>query len=320
MKKILLAILIAILTISAMLDIKDYMLGNKFDQNKLYDNSGIFTQYTDVLRDMETNLSDAGLGVSTLTNRMYKLPNNHYYTLQMYNVDYKQSTYLYSGLIEIKNANETELKLPENNLELVTVNNEFKDHSWQVDSKVGTFDFVVGDFGNSNTEDREMSDDDGERGLRISLTPKKGITKINNNGIWLDHANFKVGMQNKMKVFNNEQEAIKAVKQDDFGKALGVIKSKHMNFYIYSNQVDIFKEYTIIPVSLKGNQIKAGKFERFTFEGDDEVDEVIEERIDDVDFKLNFQKNNEKFKKMKHQLKDGKMYIAVEVRGEDDGK
>lgn len=36
MKKILLGILIAILALGAVLDTKDYVLGNKFDETKLY--------------------------------------------------------------------------------------------------------------------------------------------------------------------------------------------------------------------------------------------------------------------------------------------
>ncbi|WP_414042357.1 hypothetical protein ACMGE9_08445 [Macrococcus sp. EM39E] len=320
MKRIFLALLIAILATSAVLDIKNYVLGNKFDQNKLYDSSGIYEGYQEAKDDMTSNFTDAVGTSGSINNRIYKLPNNHYYTLQMLTGNYKKSTYLYSGLIEIKNANETELTFPKNKLELIVVNHEFKDKSWQVKSKVGTFDFVAGDFGNSNPDDRKMSDDDGKRGLRISLTPKKGVTRINNNGIWLDHANFKVGMQNQMKVYKSEQKAIKSVKKDDFGKLLGVIQTKDMNFHIFRNQVDVFKEITVIPVSLKDNQIKAGKFERFTFEKGDGIKEVIEERIDDVDYILNFQQNSENIKKMKDQLKDGNMHIAVEVRGEKNAK
>ncbi len=320
MKKILLGILIAILALGAVLDTKDYVLGNKFDETKLFDYSGVFEQYSDILSEMETNLSDAGMDIASINNRIYKLPNNHYYTLQMYTGHYKKSTYLYSGLIEFKNSNEVILSLPKNKLELVTVNQEFKDRSWQINSKAGAFDFEVGNFGNSNTDDRKMSDDSGERGLRITLSPKKDVIEINNNGVWLDHAKFKVGMQKPMKVFNSEQEAVNAVKQDDFGKALGVIKSKDMNFYVFKNQVEIFKEITIIPVSHKDNQIKAGKYERFTFEKDDGVKEVIEEQVDNVNYTLRFQQSSDKFEKIANQLKDGDMHIAVKVRGEDHAK
>ncbi|RAI80145.1 hypothetical protein BFS35_010190 [Macrococcoides goetzii] len=320
MKKILLGILIAILALGAVLDTKDYVLGNKFDETKLYGDEGVLGSYGDTISDMENNLTEAGMDIASRSSRIYKLPNNHYYILQMFESFYRKSDYLYTGLIEIKNANETELTYPDNKLELIEVNKKFEQKSWKVNSKAGTFDFKVGKFGDVSDDDKQMMDDDGKHGLSISLTPKEGVITVGRNGIWFDNDKRKIGMQNAMKSYATEKEAVNAVKKDDFGKLIGVIKSKQMNFYVYRNQIDIFKEYTIIPVSLKDNKYTAGKYERFTYETDSITDIKAEEQVDNVNYTLRFQQSSDKFEKIANQLKDGDMHIAVKVRGEGHAK
>lgn len=320
MKKILLGILTAILALGAVLDTKDYVLGNKFDETKLYGVTGDFLSYEEAIDDMEMNLSNTDLNLSASMNRIYKLPNNHYYILQMFESFYRKSDYLYTGLIEIKNANETELTYPDNKLELIEVNNKFEQKSWKVNSKAGTFDFKVGKFCDVSDDDKQMMDDDGKHGLSISLTPKEGVITVGRNGIWFDNDKRKIGMQNAMKSYATEKEAVNAVKKDDFGKLTGVMQSKQMNFYVYRNQIDIFKEYTIIPVSLKDNQYTAGKYERFTIEKGSIADIKAEEQVDNVNYTLRFQQSSDKFEKIANQLKDGDMHIAVKVRGEGHAK
>lgn len=320
MKKILLGILIAILALGAVLDTKDYVLGNKFDETKLYGDMGVLGSYGDTISDMENNLTEAGMDIASRSSRIYKLPNNHYYILQMFESFYRKSDYLYTGLIEIKNANETELTYPDNKLELIEVNKKFEQKSWKVNSKAGTFDFKVGKFGDVSDDDKQMMDDDGKHGLSISLTPKEGVITVGRDGIWFDNNKRKIGMQNTMKTYASEKEAVNAVKKDDFGKLIGVMQTKQMNFYVYRNQIDIFKEYTIIPVSLKDNKYTAGKYERFTYETDSIADIKAEEQVDNVNYMLRFQQSSEKFEKIANQLKDGDMHIAVKVRGEGNAK
>ncbi|WP_414048739.1 hypothetical protein [Macrococcus animalis] len=322
MKKILLALLITLLAISAILDTKNYVLGNKFDITKLYDISGDFDSYNDAVNVMETNLTDTNLDLSSSSNRIYKLPNNHYYILQMFNTFYRKSDYLYTGLIEIKNANETELTVPAEKLKLIEVNGEFENDVWKVNSKAGQFDFKVGQFGDVDEDegDKQMMDDNGKKGLSISLTPKKGVVEIGRDGIWFDNQKKKVGMTYEMNAFNTESEAIKAVKKDDFGKVIGVIKSDFMNFHIFKSSIDVINEYTIIPVRRDGNQFKSGKFERFSYMSDDIVDIDLKEEVEGVHYRVRLQQDNEKFEKMNNQIKDGKMHIAVEVRGEENAE
>lgn len=320
MKKILLGILIAILALGAILDTKNYVLGNKFDETKLYGDVGVLGSYGDTISDMENNLTEAGMDVASRSSRIYKLPNNHYYILQMFESFYRKSDYLYTGLIEIKNANETELTDPDNKLELIEVNKKFEQKSWKVNSKAGTFDFKVGKFGDVSDDDKQMMDDDGKHGLSIALTPKEGVITVGRDGIWFDNDKRKIGMQNAMKSYATEKEAVNAVKKDDFGKLIGVMQTKQMNFYVYRNQIDIFKEYTIIPVSLKDNKYTAGKYERFTYETDGIADIKAEEQVDNVNYTLRFQQSSDKFEKIANQLKDGDMHIAVKVRGESHAK
>lgn len=320
MKKILLGILIAILALGAILDTKNYVLGNKFDETKLYGDVGVLGSYGDTISDMENNLTEAGMDVASRSSRIYKLPNNHYYILQMFESFYRKSDYLYTGLIEIKNANETELTYPDNKLELIEVNKKFEQKSWKVNSKAGTFDFKVGKFGDVSDDDKQMMDDDGKHGLSIALTPKEGVITVGRDGIWFDNDKRKIGMQNAMKSYATEKEAVNAVKKDDFGKLIGVMQTKQMNFYVYRNQIDFFKEYTIIPVSLKDNKYTAGKYERFTYETDSIADIKAEEQVDNVNYTLRFQQSSDKFEKIANQLKDGDMHIAVKVRGESHAK
>lgn len=320
MKKILLGILIAILALGAILDTKNYVLGNKFDETKLYGDVGVLGSYGDTISDMENNLTEVGMDVASRSSRIYKLPNNHYYILQMFESFYRKSDYLYTGLIEIKNANETELTYPVNKLELIEVNKKFEQKSWKVNSKAGTFDFKVGKFGDVSDDDKQMMDDDGKHGLSIALTPKEGVITVGRDGIWFDNDKRKIGMQNAMKSYATEKEAVNAVKKDDFGKLIGVMQTKQMNFYVYRNQIDIFKEYTIIPVSLKDNKYTAGKYERFTYETDSIADIKAEEQVDNVNYTLRFQQSSDKFEKIANQLKDGDMHIAVKVRGESHAK
>lgn len=320
MKKILLGILIAILALGAILDTKNYVLGNKFDETKLYGDVGVLGSYGDTISDMENNLTEAGMDVASRSSRIYKLPNNHYYILQMFESFYRKSDYLYTGLIEIKNVNETELTYPDNKLELIEVNKKFEQKSWKVNSKAGTFDFKVGKFGDVSDDDKQMMDDDGKHGLSIALTPKEGVITVGRDGIWFDNDKRKIGMQNAMKSYATEKEAVNAVKKDDFGKLIGVMQTKQMNFYVYRNQIDNFKEYTIIPVSLKDNKYTAGKYERFTYETDGIADIKAEEQVDNVNYTLRFQQSSDKFEKIANQLKDGDMHIAVKVRGESHAK
>lgn len=320
MKKILLGILIAILALGAVLDTKDYVLGNKFDETKLYGDVGVLGSYGDTISDMENNLTEAGMDVASRSSRIYKLSNNHYYILQMFESFYRKSDYLYTGLIEIKNANETELTYPDNKLELIEVNKKFEQKSWKVNSKAGTFDFKVGKFGDVSDDDKQMMDDDGKHGLSIALTPKEGVITVGRDGIWFDNDKRKIGMQNAMKSYATEKEAVNAVKKDDFGKLIGVMQTKQMNFYVYRNQIDNFKEYTIIPISLKDNKYTAGKYERFTYETDGIADIKAEEQVDNVNYTLRFQQSSDKFEKIANQLKDGDMHIAVKVRGESHAK
>lgn len=320
MKKILLGILIAILALGAILDTKNYVLGNKFDETKLYGDVGVLGSYGDTISDMENNLTEAGMDVASRSSRIYKLPNNHYYILQMFESFYRKSDYLYTGLIEIKNANETELTYPDNKLELIEVNKKFEQKSWKVNSKAGTFDFKVGKFGDVSDDDKQMMDDDGKHGLSIALTPKEGVITVGRDGIWFDNDKRKIGMQNAMKSYATEKEAVNAVKKDDFGKLIGVMQTKQMNFYVYRNQIDNFKEYTIIPISLKDNKYTAGKYERFTYETDGIADIKAEEQVDNVNYTLRFQQSSDKFEKIANQLKDGDMHIAVKVRGESHAK
>lgn len=320
MKKILLGILIAILALGAILDTKNYVLGNNFDETKLYGDVGVLGSYGDTISDMENNLTEAGMDVASRSSRIYKLPNNHYYILQMFESFYRKSDYLYTGLIEIKNANETELTYPDNKLELIEVNKKFEQKSWKVNSKAGTFDFKVGKFGDVSDDDKQMMDDDGKHGLSIALTPKEGVITVGRDGIWFDNDKRKIGMQNAMKSYATEKEAVNAVKKDDFGKLIGVMQTKQMNFYVYRNQIDNFKEYTIIPISLKDNKYTAGKYERFTYETDSIADIKAEEQVDNVNYTLRFQQSSDKFEKIANQLKDGDMHIAVKVRGESHAK
>lgn len=320
MKRILISIFIVILCIGAFLDTRTYILGNDVDVNSGYTPESLFSTRQEALDEMDFALEMKNVHPSGIMNRLYKLPNHHYYELVMKDVNYKRSSYLYTTFVEQHNANEYALKVPKNSWNLISVNRKFQQKSWDINSKVGTFDFNSGSFNNRNTEDRPIVSDDKASGLSVSLTPKKGIISMNKDGLWLDHANFKIGMQEKMKSYGAEIEAVKAVKRDDFGNAIGVVKTNNMNFHFFLNQVGDYKEYTVIPVKVNSNQYISGKYERFTFYIDDVVETYIEDAVEGVTYQLHFQEGNDKLKHYPNEIKHKDMHIAVEVRGDKDAK
>lgn len=321
MKKILLGVLIVFLLIAAFFDTKDYVLGNKLKGINKAMVTEVNPDYETAKYEMEMAMDNTVKSIKASYYKKYKLPNNNYYILKMINSDYKMSYYLLTGLIEIKNANETLLTFPKDELQLISVNDKYEQKSWDLKSKAGVHHFKVGEFSNSdNLDDRFMLNGKGTAGVQMSFTPKKGVIEIDENGIWLDHGKNKVGMNHRMQSFTSEKEAIAKVKQDDFGKQVGVVKANDMHFYIFKNEVDVFDEYTVIPVLVKDNQLKAGKFERFTFNGDFGADAKTTEAVEGFTYRLHFQQDADKFKHYEHQVKVDKMHIAVKVRGESHAK
>ncbi|WP_420493950.1 hypothetical protein QA541_09315 [Macrococcus psychrotolerans] len=323
MKKILLGLFIVFLAIGAIRDTKDYVLGN--DLTDLEVESGLYSgQYLDY-EEASSAMSDAmGEKFSVKANhvdRTFKLPNGHYYSWKMMDGDYKRSQYLYTGFIENISKDTTELTFPENEFNLVSVNGKFEQKTWDIKSKAGVHHFQSGAFSKATKlEDRIMTNDDESEGVTVATELKDGVIQMNEKGIWLNKANNKVGMNEPMKAFDTEEAAVSAATQEVFGKSVGVIKSKNMNFHIYQNKVDAFNEYTVISVRLKEQQYYAGQYERFTFIADTVVDTHTEEAVEGITYKLHFQHDVDKLKQYKKQLKDGHMYIGVEVRGEDYGK
>ncbi|WP_414045752.1 hypothetical protein ACMGE5_05170 [Macrococcus equi] len=318
MKKILLSLFAAILATGAFLDTKNYIQGNNIELNS-YDPAGSYQTKQEAVDEMGYALELIDVDSHAEMKRIFKLPNKSYYTLEMLDAQKNQSSYLYTGLIETQNGNTSILEFPEHKWELISVNNDYKNKSWDVNSKAGKFHFNVGDFVSNDIDNRIIINDDESAGMSIDYTPKKGVIEMNDNGVWLDHAKFKVGMQNKSKTYPTEDAAVNAVKQNDFGKRLGVIKMRDMNFYVYVNQVAEFNEYTIVPVRLKDNQFIAGKYERFTFESEDIFEVSMEEQVEGILFTVHFQQDNEKLKKYSNTLKHKHMHIAV-VGGKQDAK
>ncbi|MCE4957410.1 hypothetical protein [Macrococcoides caseolyticum] len=320
MKKILLACFIVLLILGALLDTRNYVLGNRLEISSALMPEGEFETVSDAEGEMGYLLESQGISDYSVIKRLYKLPNRNYYTLEILDATYKQSEYLYTGLIETKHATVSNLKVPKSSFELVRVNQQFKDKSWEIPSKVGVFHMSAGTFDNEATEDRIITNDAETAGVTVSLTPKKGIVEVNHDGVWLDHAKFKVGMENRMKRYSSEDAAVEAVKQGDFGKQIGMVKTQHMHCYIFLNKVAEYNEYTFIPVMLQDGQFMAGKFERFTYETDDIVDIGMEEAIEGIPYKIYLQQNNEHPKVFKNEIRHKDMHIAVVERGVKDGK
>lgn len=318
MKRILLTLFIALLVSGAVLDTKSYIVGDQKKLDATFSQSGEFETEAEAKEAMDSTLEMNDLHSESVMNRYYKLPNKHYLNVTMLSPTHKMSSYLYTGLIETDDAHSSTLTFPEHDFELVSVNHQFKQKAWDVESKAGQLHFNIGDFSNSKLEDRMVVSEDDSAGVSVSMTPKKGVITVNRNGLWLDHANFKVGMNEKLRTFTSENEAVKAVQQDDFGKEIGVIKTDEMNFHIFYNAVSDYNEYTVIPVETHG-EIKAGKFERFTFH-EDIVDAKTEEKVDGVTYQLHFQQGKDKNKSYKNKVEHKKMDIGVEVGGVDDAK
>lgn len=323
MKKGLLGLFIAFLLVSLIWDVKDYMLGDQLTDDAVA--SELYAGQYESFEEASSTINDA-MGtdfnvIGSITEHIYKLPNNHYYVLEIKKASHKASLYLYTGFIEQKHKDVTELTFPENDFNLISTNKKFKSKSWDIKSKAGVHHIQTGAFSKgTKLENRIIRNVDESEGVTLATELKDGVIQMNEKGIWLDKGNNKIGMNESMKAFDTEEAALSAVTKESFGKPVGVIKSKNMNFHIYQNKVDAFKEYTVIPVHMKDNQYYAGKYERFTFVEDSEVNTKTEEAVEGVTYKLHFQHDVEKFKQYKKQLKDGNMYIGVEVRGEHYGK
>lgn len=323
MKKGLLGLFIAFLLVSLIWDVKDYVLGDQLMRNDVASEfySGQYESYEEASSIINDTMGNKFEVIGSLTEHIYKLPNNHYFVLAMRDGKHKASSYLYTGFIEQKHKDVTELTFPENDFNLISTNGKFKSKSWDIKSKAGVHHVQIGAFSNgTKLEDRIMTNDDETEGVTVTTDLKDGVTQMNEKGIWLDKGNNKIGMNEPMKAFDTEEAALSTVTKESFGKPVGVIKSKNMNFHIYQNKVDAFKEYTVIPVHMKNNQYYAGKYERFTFVEGSTINIKTEEAVEGVTYKLHFQHDVEKLKQYKKQLKDGNMYIGVEVRGEDYGK
>lgn len=323
MKKILLGCFIVFIAFLIFLDTKDYILGDTLTkqdvQSDLY--AGEYPDYTQAEDAVRDSLHSKVSNSASYGDQLYILPNNQYYVLKTLVGTYKSSQYLYTGIIERKGSGETTLTFPAHGFNLISVNDKFKQKSWDIKSKAGIHHFRAGDFNqNDNPEDKVIMNNQQTEGITETFTPNKDVIVVSSDGLWLDHRKNKMGMAEMMNAYPSEQEAVKAVKKDTFGRKIGILKSKHMDFYIYKYQLDTFSQYTIIPVRVKDNQFYAGKFERFTYVKDDEFSSEFEEQVDGITYKLNFQQNKEKFKQYNEQLKSGGMRIAVEVRGENDGK
>lgn len=323
MKKILLGLFIVFLVIAMILDTNDYVLGNNLTdlevESEVY--AGKYADYEEASSAMD----DAMVGKfgikASYVDRIFKLPNNHYYTLKMMSGDYKRSQYLYTGFIENLSKDTTELTFPENEFNLVNVNGKYEEKSWDVKSKAGVHHFQTGPLSKATKlEDEIEFKSDRTEGIVMSSTLKDGVIQIDMDGIWLDKGNNKIGMNETTKTYATEAAAVNAVKKDEFGQQIGVLKTENMNFYVFKNIMSIYHEYTVIPVRIKDNQYYAGKYERFTFMAGDETTTELEEQVEGVTYKLNFQQNLEKAKQYRNQIKEDQMQIAVQVRGEDDGK
>ncbi|TDL98241.1 hypothetical protein ERX27_03635 [Macrococcus brunensis] len=318
MKRVLLGLLILFIALTIFLDTRDYVLGTDLKIEEIPDVSGEFEDYTMAYDAMESSLDGVGNldYTAAYSKHLYKLSDGHYYSLEMLDASCKSAYYLYTGFIEVKNPSVSELSFPENKFNLIQVGDKFQQKSWDLKSKAGVHHFKVGEFSQSDRiEDRVSMNDKGTAGLLVSTIPNKDVIVINQEGLWLDRGNNKVGMDEKMKSFRSERAALAAVKKDDFGRLAGVLKTGDMNFYLFSRQIDIFHEYTVVPVRLDKGQVSAGKYERFTYKKDNEFESEFEEKVDDVVYNLHFQQGG-KITHYPHHVKDGTIDIAVEVRSE----
>lgn len=323
MKKILLGLFIVFLAVGAIRDTKNYVLGDGFKDSEVESEiyAGQYDDYELAQEAMDDAMGEEFGIKASYVDRIFKLPNDHYYALKMMGGDYKRSQYLYTGFIENLSKDTTELTFPENEFNLVNVNGKYEQKSWDVKSKAGVHHFQTGPFSKVTKQEDEIEfNSDKTEGIAMSSTLKDGVIQIDMNGIWLDKGNNKIGMNETTKAYTTEAAAVKAVKKDEFGQQIGVLKTENMNFYVFKNIVSIYYEYTVIPVRLKNNQYYAGKYERFTYIAGDETTTELEEKVEGVTYKLNFQQNIEKAKQYRNQIKEDQMQIAVQVRGEDDGK
>lgn len=316
MKRILLGCLIIFVGMMIIMDIRDYVLGNHLTSVDSSFAEGEYTDFTDASNEIESLLQDKLGSSEQYASPLYKLPDQHYLRLEMHGGDYRRSHYLLTGFIEEQDDSMVKLSFPDKDFHLIRVGDQFQQKSWDIESKAGTHHLSSGVFSDSDRlEDRLITNDEDTAGLQLSTTLKKGVIWINEQGIWLDRGNNKIGMNEEMKSYQSERAAVKAVKKEGFGKLSGVLKTPDMHFYIFSRQVNIFNEYTVLPVRIKGQEFIAGPFEKFTFEDDSGVNSDVEEKVGSIIYKLHFQQNAEKLRKYPHHLQVDDMDIAVEVGG-----
>lgn len=139
MKKGLLGLFIAFLLVSLIWDVKDYLLGDQLTRNEAASEfySGQYESYEEASSIINDTMGNKFEVIGSITEHIYKLPNNYYFVLAMRDGNHKASSYLYTGFIEQKHKDVTELTFPENDFNLISTNGKFKSKSWDIKSKAG---------------------------------------------------------------------------------------------------------------------------------------------------------------------------------------